>query len=49
TRERDKGIVAIGTTVQVVYDYESEQSIPLPEDWRNTLTSFEPGLANTPN
>ena len=32
---------ARGTTVQVAYDYHTAQTIPIPEEWRQTLIHFE--------
>ena len=34
-------ILAIGRTVQVTYDYTAGRSVPLPDEWRATLTTFE--------
>ena len=34
-------IMAIGRTVQVMYDYTANRSVPMPADWRAALTSFE--------
>lgn len=34
-------VLAIGRTVQVMYDYTAQRSVPLPADWRQTLTAFE--------
>ena len=32
---------ASGSTVQVAYDYQSARTIPIPDGWRQILTSFE--------
>jgi acyl-CoA thioester hydrolase len=32
---------ATGLTVLVAYDYRKNQSIPIPENWRKTITEFE--------
>ncbi len=34
-------LMAIGRTVQVMYDYAARTSVPIPDDWRKTLTTFE--------
>ncbi len=34
-------ILAHGRTVQVMYDYTARRSVPLPAEWRQTLTAFE--------
>jgi hypothetical protein len=31
--------------VQVVYDYRTAASKPIPDLWRAQLTAYEPGLA----
>jgi acyl-CoA thioester hydrolase len=33
--------LAVGRTVLVAFDYRSNRSIPIPDDWRSTLGSFE--------
>jgi acyl-CoA thioester hydrolase len=33
--------LAEGTTVLVTYDYHSSQTIPIPENWRQVIVSFE--------
>jgi len=40
--------VAAGRTVQVAYDYDARQSVPIPPAWRQALTDFEPDLALDP-
>ena len=37
--------VALGRSVQVAYDYQAGQSIPLPEAWRDQVRQFEGELA----
>ena len=34
-------IFAAGKTVQVAYDYEDRKTIPLPENWRKVIQSYE--------
>ena len=34
-------IFAEGKTVQVAYDYENRKTIPLPENWREVIQSYE--------
>ena len=38
TDPRDSRVVAEGTTVQVMFDYETRKSIPIPEALRRKLT-----------
>ena len=33
--------LAIGSTVQVAYDYHTSQTIPIPDEWRDIITEFE--------
>jgi acyl-CoA thioester hydrolase len=33
--------IATATTVVVMYDYKSETSIPIPEDWRSAISKYE--------
>jgi acyl-CoA thioester hydrolase len=33
--------VATGRTVQVAYDYAAQQSIPVPQAWRDAIQAFE--------
>jgi acyl-CoA thioester hydrolase len=43
--EGDDGrLVASGRSVQVCYDYGSEQSVPLPDEWRRAIVDYEPAL-----
>jgi len=34
-------LFAIGETVQVCYDYRAQQTIPIPESWRQVIATFE--------
>ena len=34
-------VLASGRTVQVTFDYAANRSVPLPEEWRQTLVTFE--------
>jgi len=38
-------IHATAATVQVAYDYHSSQTIPIPADWRKTITEYESTLS----
>lgn len=38
---RDGRELATATTVLVAYDYRAAQSIPIPERWRQVISSFE--------
>ena len=40
TDPRDERLVAEGSTVQVMFDYASRQSIPIPGDVRERLTAM---------
>jgi len=41
-QDADSGLeLAVGTTIQVAYDYRAEASIPLLPAWRKVLASFE--------
>ena len=33
--------LAIGSTVLVSYDYRTEHTIPIPDDWRQAIANFE--------
>ncbi len=39
--------LAVGTTIQVAYDYRAEASVPIPPAWRVALAGFE-GLDAAP-
>ena len=32
---------ATGSTVLVAYDYQSSQTVPVPQDWRQVISEFE--------
>ena len=34
-------IMALGQTVNVMYDYTAGRSVPMPDDWRATIAAFE--------
>ncbi len=38
-------VAAVGKTVQVAYDYAQGATVPIPDDWREKMLAFEPGLA----
>lgn len=44
--EHTKTVYAIAETVQVAYDYHSQETIPIPGRWREIITNFE-GLDHT--
>jgi acyl-CoA thioester hydrolase len=45
-QDRENGtLFATGSTVQVAYDYRTNQSIPIPGGWRERINRFE-GLAS---
>jgi acyl-CoA thioester hydrolase len=44
-RENGRAVAALAKSVQVAYDYDTGQSIPLPDAWRERIAAFEPGLA----
>jgi acyl-CoA thioester hydrolase len=33
--------LATGSTVLVAYDYQRQETIPIPDDWRETIRNFE--------
>ncbi len=33
--------LALGRTVQVMFDYEQQRSVPIPDAWRTAMTTFE--------
>lgn len=37
-------IAAAGRTVQVAFDYARGESIPVPTEWRERITAYEPAL-----
>jgi YbgC/YbaW family acyl-CoA thioester hydrolase len=40
----DAKIAATCTVTLVTYDYQSQQSMPIPDPWRETVMAFETGL-----
>ena len=43
--ETELGQIATGWSVQVCYDYARQQSIPMPDQWRERIVAYEPGLS----
>jgi acyl-CoA thioester hydrolase len=43
-RNQDGAVAATGKTVQVAYNYVHDQSISIPDEWRQRMTDYEPGL-----
>ncbi len=43
-RQADQALAALGTTVQVAYDYKTNVSMPVPDVWREKVAAYEPGL-----
>jgi acyl-CoA thioesterase FadM len=41
---RQGGVAALGKTVMVVFNYEKGTPQPIPPEWRQTITAYEPGL-----
>lgn len=41
---RDGSQLASGSSVLVAYDYRSDRTVPIPEEWRTLITQFE-GMA----
>ncbi|MFO7740994.1 MAG: thioesterase family protein [Anaerolineae bacterium] len=41
----DRRLAAEARTAQVCYDYEKRHAIPMPDEWRETIVQFEPGLS----
>jgi acyl-CoA thioesterase FadM len=37
-------LAATGRTAQVCYDYQNRRSIPIPDEWREIVVAYEPGL-----
>jgi acyl-CoA thioester hydrolase len=48
-RTDDGRIVADASTIQVAFDYERGETIPVPDEWRRILAEFEgkPELASS--
>jgi acyl-CoA thioester hydrolase len=42
--ETERGEIATARTTQVCYDYTARCSIPMPENWREAILAYEPGL-----
>jgi len=42
----DRRVAAEARTAQVCYDYQNQHPIPMPDEWRDKLVEFEPGLAS---
>ena len=40
----DGRLAATARSVQVCYDYQAQHPIPIPDEWRKTITAYEPGL-----
>lgn len=40
----DEEVAARVKTVMVAYDYARDSTIPVPDDWRERMTAYEPGL-----
>jgi acyl-CoA thioester hydrolase len=40
----DGRLVATARTVQVCYDYQARRSLPIPDEWREAVIAYEPGL-----
>jgi acyl-CoA thioester hydrolase len=40
-RTSDGRLLAEASTTQVMYDYEREQTVPVPEDWRRLIDAYE--------
>jgi acyl-CoA thioester hydrolase len=40
----DGRLVATARTVQVCYDYQAQRSVPVPDEWREAVIAYEPGL-----
>ena len=40
---RDRGLLAEGRSVQVMYDYAAARSVPVPDDIRERIEAFEGG------
>ena len=44
----ERGEIAVGRTIQVCYDYTRGKSLPLPDEWREAITAYEPALETEP-
>ncbi len=38
---RDASLFATGSSVLVAYDYHSNRSVPIPDEWRTAILAFE--------
>ncbi len=38
---RDASVFATGSSVLVAYDYHSQRSVPIPEEWRKAIVLYE--------
>ncbi|MCB9438032.1 MAG: acyl-CoA thioesterase [Anaerolineales bacterium] len=47
-RDSDPTIFATGSTVLVAYDYHADQSIRVPDEWREKILAFDTALRNAP-
>lgn len=47
TSERDgaEQLASVSRAVMVVYDYQRDATIPMPDDWRQRITAYEPALS----
>ena len=43
-RGEDGRLVATAQTVQVFYDYDARRSMPIPAEWRDAITAYEPAM-----
>jgi len=43
-RGEDGRLVATARTVQVFYDYEARRPMPIPAEWRDAVTAYEPAM-----
>lgn len=44
-RASDQAVAATGEIVVVVFDYVNNATAPLPDDWRQRIIAYEPGLS----
>ena len=42
--QTDRAEIATGSSVQVCFEYDRQQSIPIPDAWRQAITAYEPAL-----
>lgn len=40
----DGQVAATARSAQVCYDYQNQRPIPIPDEWREVIISYEPGL-----